>query len=159
MTVDVICMTKDERDKQMILDILDGNCHYGRVKITKRKISKNITWIGQNGYTASVGQWIRTINKLVSEKKLLPRQGFRWYCKVDENGRQEKQEDHMWYFGIEFPKGDEHHIYVCGGTTDFSGEGGRGKELAETFLRLIVPENRILTRCADYLISELVVGE
>ena len=139
------------RAEEQIKQILEKRSHYGTVKIKKRKISKDITWVGANGYTASVGQWIRTIDNLL-KKGHRPLRAFRWFCHVNDDGEPKQR---MWYYGVAFPKEDWYHIYACGGTTDYSGEGGRGKEIAETYLRQILPKNLILTRCADYLISEL----
>lgn len=140
--------------KKEIKEILEGRGHYGQVKIKQRKISSEITWIGSHGVTNSVGQWICRIKQII-DKGMPPVQGFKWFCHTDLDSS--KKQNRMWYFGVQFQDGVGHyHIYVCGGCTDFSGEGGRGYKIADEFLKMILSESDVLTRCADHMISYLV---
>jgi len=141
-----------------IVEIVEKKSHYGRVPITKKKMSNKVIWIGINGYTASVGQWIRVVTDKINEG-LNPKHGYRWYTVTNIDKTQILSKiyrlQNMWYFGIELESDMDSVIYVCGGTTDFSGEGGRGRELADYFLKKFIPENLIIERNADYLISLL----
>lgn len=148
----------EKRLNDMILNIIEKRGHYGTVKITKKKMSNKVIWIGTNGYTASVGQWIRVVTDKV-EDGLNPTYGYRWFTVVNIDKTQVLNKDYipqcMWYFGIELESDTDSVIYVCGGTTDFSGEGGRGRKLANHFLTRYIPENMIIERNADYLITLL----
>ena len=146
-------MDETDRYKSEIVAIISGRTHYGQVPIEEKRVTKNLRWIGENGYTASVGQWIRQIRRLIDNGKKVTR-GFRWYTIVDVLKDGTKQ--CMWYFGIEI---DREIIYVCGGCTDFSGEGGRGRKLADCFLTCLLAENFIIERNADYLISLLTCSD
>jgi len=114
-------------------------------------MNQDFIWIGINGYTASIGQWIREVaDKIDNEQKVY--RGFRWYTTINIH---DKQTDAMWYFGIELGTDEHKIIYACGGCTDFSGEGERGRQIANHFLQKLVPEQMIIERNSDYLISLL----
>jgi hypothetical protein len=105
---------------------------YGTIEIELIPISDTVLWIGMDGYTSSIGQWIRKVQELRREGYYII--GFeQWKIPMGDN------QNHI-YFGAEMLKeGDQtqqiHHI-ICGGATDYSGEGSHGKALAETYIHL-----------------------
>lgn len=138
--------------QQEIKDIIDGIGHYGHVGIEQKQITHHVIWIGTNGYTASIGQWIRVVEKA---RKIWPITAtYRWFCHTDE---EPKHKDSMWYYGVRFERPLGFLDVLCGGATDFSGEGGHGKQLAEEYLSMI-SNREPLTLNADYLITMLTGG-
>jgi len=149
-------MAKRDRFRDEILEIIQGKTHYGTVPIEKKKINQNVIWIGTNGYTASVGQWIRQVAEQI-DKGFAPKQGFRWYTVFKVFADMSTQ--NMWYYGITLENESDSVTYICGGCTDFSGEGGRGHKLAEYFLNSLLAENFIVEQNADHLISMLTCDD
>ncbi|MBW2562369.1 MAG: hypothetical protein JRE40_16175 [Deltaproteobacteria bacterium] len=97
--------------------------------------------------TSSIGMWMRVVMRELRKPGASLRWLHRWFCAANEDGSQR-----FYYFGAHI--GDT--IYCCGGCTDFSGEGGHGKELGDRFLELLgFP---ITTNPADHLISLLTEG-
>lgn len=130
---------------QEIEEILQGRSFYGSCEIKEKEVSPGVVWVGSNGVTSSVGQWVRVVKRELQRSSL--RWLYRWFCATNPGGSQ-----NMWYFGADV--GDT--FYCCGGCTDFSGEGGHGKELGDRFLEMIgFP---ITTNPADHLISLLIEG-
>lgn len=131
-----------------IREILNGQSFYGFCEIKEREVSPGVVWVGSNGVTASVGQWMRVVMRELKKEPGAPlRWLHRWFCPSGSDLSQR-----MWYFGAQI--GDT--VYCCGGCTDFSGEGGHGKQLADRFLDMLGlwPS----TNSADHLISLLTEG-
>ena len=139
-----------------IQDILEGKGHYGTVEITSKEVGPEVVWVGENGLTASVGMWMRLVRRLIGDG-WIPIQGFRWFCVNDIDDTSQRQ----WYYGIRFKKHFENEsedtirTYVCGGCTNYSGEGGRGKQIADAFIEKTMGP-RVSTRNLDYLLSMIV---
>lgn len=149
-------MNKEKHIQREIKDILEGKTQYGTVPIETRTISKHVRWIGINGYTNSIGQWIRKIEEM--RKKFPITCKYRFYLPIDCDVKRHKMQRNMWYYGVRFelPAGDWRD-YVCGGATDFSGEGGHGKQLADEYLKQISGQEALVLN-ADYLITMLTGG-
>lgn len=137
-----------------IREILAGQSFYGKCEIREREVAPGVVWVGSNGVTSSVGQWIRVVMRELKKEPGAPlRWLHRWFC---EEGNlavfQGGPLKYMWYFGAQI--GDT--VYACGGCTDFSGEGHHGKQLADHFLEMLGlwPS----TNSADHLISLLTDG-
>jgi len=137
-----------EREKEFLLcevkAILRGEHHYARKDLPEKKIGK-VVWIGYPGLTASIGPWMRKITKELDRLKgqFIRLEAWRYFVEVGEAKRN-------WYFGVLL----EEKEYLCGGCTDYSGEGGHGKKLSETFLEILAIPSQ--TRDASYLIGKLV---
>jgi len=127
-----------------IKEIAEGIGHYGNIPIERNKIRKHITWIGINGYTSSVGQWIREITKKIDEG-IEPVKAYKWYTVINISPAQ-----NMWYFGIRM---EDDVTYICGGTTDFSGEGNFGRMIADRFITKFFSKDEIQIDTADALLS------
>ena len=143
---------EDKKTLQDIKDILEGRGSYGTAEILIREIGPEVIWIGENGQTASIGMWMRRIKQLLEQSGWKPLQGFRWFCVVNEDNVKQK----LWYYGIQFEINEERNVcYVCGGATDYSGEGGHGKKIADMFIKKIMGP-QVITRNVDYLLSMMV---
>lgn len=133
-----------------VKEILNGQSFYGLCEIREREVSPGVVWVGSNGVTSSVGQWMRVVMRELKKEPGAPlRWLHRWFCDTSLNPVVPKR---MWYFGVQI--GDT--VYACGGCTDFSGEGHHGKELADRFLDMLGlwPS----TNSADHLITLLTQG-
>lgn len=148
-------MDDKERISKEVKDIIEGKGHYGTVKIDTQYLKKHFIWIGSNGLSSSVGQWIRVIEKtILHEHNYQILRGYRWFCDTNLSGIKQQ----MWYFGIEVDNPMEHckQFIVCGGCTDFSGEGNRARELADFYLKSIVPESLIITCSLEHMLDRIL---
>lgn len=148
---------REERILAEIDDIINHRHHYGQVDMEWKEIRPHVYWFGVTGYTSSIGQWLRAVDDAL-KKGLRVTQTYRWFCHTDLHVN--KEHDSMWYYGIELEDDfitHEKKTYCCGGCTDFSGEGGHGKQLAEGYLSMI-SSREPLTLNADYLIT-MLTGE
>ena len=121
---------------QDINNILTGHCFYGTCPIEEKLVKSDVLWIGVDGHTSSIGQWIRFIWDLIYPGNLDPHavvQGFKWYTYVNANNPKQRQ----WRFGIKLTHRGNEQLIVCGGATDYSGEGEHGKLLADAFMDLV----------------------
>jgi len=146
-------ISKNNRLLEDVNNILSGKSYYGQCEIEKNKINTNFYWIGVNGHTASIGQWMREVWHLIKNGCAVV-QGYKWYTSVNMGRSDQKQ----WYFGFKLTHDGDEVIVACGGATDYSGEGGRGKLLAEKFMETICPEHLIKILDANHLISILTGG-
>lgn len=140
-------MKDEEILKQEVNAIIEERTHYGTVHIKERIINDDVVWIGTNGFSSSIGQWIRIVHQLLSNGDFIYA-GHKWFIPVGCN-------QNMVYFGVEVGKPDDTMFYVCGGVTDFSGEGNNARELADFFLERIT--GNIYMNNADSLISLLTL--
>lgn len=130
-----------------IREILGGVSFYGSCEIREREVSPGVVWVGSNGVTSSVGEWMRVVMRELKKPGGPLKRLYRWFCGTNLDGSQR-----MWFYGAQI--GDT--VYACGGCTDFSGEGGHGKELGDRFLDgLGFP---VTTNPADHLIGLLTEG-
>ncbi|MBS3748199.1 MAG: hypothetical protein KGY67_00685 [Candidatus Thermoplasmatota archaeon] len=142
-------MRDEEFLKQEVDRIIEEQTHYGTVPIEQRVINDNVIWIGTNGYSDSIGQWIRIVHQCLSNGDFIYT-GFKWQLPVGCNQT-------LWYFGVQLGRQDDKTFYCCGGATDFSGEGNHARELANSFLERIT--GNIYINHADFLISLLTLEE
>jgi hypothetical protein len=114
-----------------------------------------VLWIGRPGYSASVEAWI---NKVVEELQVYTdtlSTSKHWFIRCFSSSR-EKSEQNMVYFGFHTKKGDQELIIACGGATNYSGEGGYAKALAEAFMQDIVDYSLGVVRILDHEIGYLI---
>lgn len=127
-------------------DIIDGRGHYGTTPIVTREVAPGVIWYGSPGVSASVGMWIRRTNELLKDGQAIT--GFwRWWAAEHDAGTKR-----MWYFGAEIGG----ILHVVGGCTDFSGEGGRAKDLAAAYQEFFPTD--VYMRPVSQLIDLLVDG-
>ena len=139
----------DEKIINEITEITNKRTSYGTSKIELHWIRPTIVWVGTNGHTNSVGQWIRITKNLINQG-INPTKGYKWNAVVSvcEDGTT----DSLWYYGVKI----DQILYICGGMTDFSGEGNHGRQLAENYLKGITNENLITESNSDGLINNLI---
>lgn len=131
---------------QEVGQILEGQGHYGRIKLEVRNPAPGVYFYGSPGISASVGPWMRNVWGLFHAGT--PVGGLWAYF-----SRETRAVDHnFWYFAVELAN----EIHVVGGCTDFSGEGGKAKRLAQAFLERFSFE--LIIRPASNLVDLLVEG-
>ena len=142
--------------RQEVQDILDGRGFYGRMKLDVHNPAPGVYFYGSPGISASVGPWMQNVWGRFQGKGALEGLGG---ARAPVNGlwayysREHTELDHnAWYFAVELDK----EIHVVGGCSDFSGEGGRARRLAEAFLERF-PFKPII-RPASHLVDMLVEG-
>jgi hypothetical protein len=141
-----------EEDKKLEMEleaIFDKQNHYGTCPIIIKKVNDDVTWVGTNGYTDSIGQWIRKTRELLDEG-LYVYEALAVYTNIGKNQK-------MWYFGLQIGDCDNKTYYFCGGATDFSGEGNFGRLLAEYYISKIT--GNIHIQNSDFLISLLTTSD
>jgi hypothetical protein len=110
--------------------IINGNHFYGQVELSIVHFGRRYRLVGDIGVSASVGQLIRA----VEDRKRLrnPVVGIVW-LKVP---RSPKQNDYLIAFELDFWGGDPDQTiyYICGGMTDYSGEGGRAYDAMKFYI-------------------------
>lgn len=134
--------------------ILAGKGHYGSWPIAVHGLGcdpwdKQHAWIGNPGVTASVGQFIRHVSTFMRSGYALSLPVYRIVSQVPQ------ADGHMVYYMVELTRrdGEPARVYYAGGCTDFSGEGGHGRELMERWIaRHGWP---VEERGADMLIDQL----
>lgn len=128
-----------------ISEILDGRTFFGKCEIKEKGVAPGVVWIGSNGVTSSVGQWMRVMMRELTTPGAALKGLYRWFAATNPDGSHK-----MWYFGAQI--GDT--VYCCGGATDLSGEGDHGKELGDRFLeQLGFP---VTTSPASHLVGMLI---
>ncbi len=131
---------------QEVRDILEGRGYYGGVRGELQRTAPGVYFHGSPGISASVGPWMREVWQRFTAGT--PISGVWAYY-----SREDRELDHnLWYFAVALAN----EIHVVGGCTDFSGEGGRAKRLAEEFLERLPFEPTI--RPASNLVDLLVEG-
>ncbi len=131
-----------------INDIIKGRHGYTN-NGTKIKRVGNVTVVGDFGYTKSIGQWMFLVNKLLPVSEI--NEARIWESVVDI-----EKEHKCLYYGIRVNDCNDKRYcntwIVCGGATDFSGEGGHGKELAEDFLHICSLDRMVFIQPVDDLL-------
>lgn len=131
---------------QELQAILEGRGFYGYVQMDVRRPAPGVLWYGNPGTSASVGPWVRNTWGLHMDGK--PIHGLhRWWMAEEEDGTHR-----MWHFGIEIDR----ELHLVGGCTDFSGEGGHARRLAEAYLNYFPME--VATHPGSQLVDVLVEG-
>lgn len=119
----------DERSRQEVMEILQGESHYGTVEIQRLPVGHRgmelVEWVGRPGRSASVGMWLRLLHKWPGGIDLPV---VRW--KVQSGPVT------MVYFGVTCTNPLAQFLWLVGGCTIGSGEGGRARQLVETYLAM-----------------------
>ena len=92
-----------------------------------------LQFVGSEGMTASIGPWIKRVMSAITHWKYNP-PITSYLRRIEMDASEDNTHEHMLFFSVVL--GDEDEI-MCGGCTDFSGEGGKGGEDAMNFLRLL----------------------
>ncbi len=125
---------EEDRLIHTIQEIQQGHGHYGEVPIQTRRIGRwayaEVYLIGNPGITASVGQMIRKINEEWGKGQAISVPVFRWVIPEGPGN--------SYFYGVEIVDPNNRAsrtLYIVGGCTDYSGEGGRGHLIMETYLK------------------------
>jgi len=138
-------------------NILAGNNFLGCCDIDRYNINSFVVWIGENGQSKSVTEWMRTIWALcLHHENSHPwaiMDGFKWFSCPDFN----KPNNKNWFFGFKITRDGKERLVVCGGANNYSGEGGKAKQIGEKFMEMVWP-GPIGVISADNLIWALTGG-
>jgi len=110
-----------KQDEELLNGIKDGTNHYGHIELSIIHFGERYRLVGDVDLSASVGQMIRVIEDRIQLED--PLVGIIWFqIPVNDN-----QNDYLIAFEIDYWGGDpdQTKYYICGGMTDYSGEGGR----------------------------------
>lgn len=131
-----------------INDIIKGKHNYLNSK-TEIKTVGNVLIIGDLGYTSSIGQWIHIVNKLLPVSQI---DEVRIWESI--NSIEKKQKNI--YYGIHVKECNDvcykNRWVICGGATDYSGEGSHGRKLAEEFMHLCSLDKEVFVQPVDDLL-------
>ena len=135
-----------------VQDIILGLGYYGycRIEITPLGTSGDaeLEWVGNPGYTASVGQFIRQTVAYWQQGWSIKLPAYR-YLAPEGPGN-------LVYYELDMFKGKDQKNLLVGGCTDFSGEGGHGRALMECYLTQhhgLMVETRAASSIIDMLVG------
>lgn len=131
------------RDVQLIIE---GEHSYAKIPTETRVIAPGVHFYGSPGHSSSVGAWIRATYGLYEGQGLTTAAWAFWAADSEDLAQK------SWYFAIEIA--DE--LYVVGGCTDYSGEGGHARAIAEAYLLMYKMDIQI--RPVSDLIDWMVDG-
>ena len=118
------------RDVQLIIE---GEHSYAKIPTKKREIAPGVDFYGSPGHSSSVGEWIRTTYELYNEGDTVTAAWAFWAADSEDLPQK------SWYFAIEIAN----QLPVVGGCTDYSGEGGHARAIAEAYLLLYKMEIQV----------------
>jgi hypothetical protein len=95
---------------------------------------RDVEFVGSEYITASIGQWIKQVIEVIADSWEFSSPIVTGLRKIEMDSSENTSNLHMLFFSVIFGNREE---VMCGGCTNFSGEGGRGGENALNFLRVL----------------------
>lgn len=115
----------------LVNGIENGTHYYGQIELSIIHFGERYRLVGDIGLSASVGQMIRIVKDRIRIGDSLV--GIIWFQIPVSNNN---QNDYLIAFELDYWGGDpdQTKYYVCGGMTDYSGEGGRAYDAMKLYV-------------------------